>query len=512
MFDGPCLIGVDVGTTNVKAGAFTPQGRAIATASAELRVNHPKPGWATYDPLNIWRATVKVIAEVSRSISGSFEPQAIAVSSMAETGIPIDARGVPVYEAIAWFDSRTTEQAEWWANTFGLEFIFSRTGLPIQPLFGINKLAWIKQYEPQAFSRIARWLSVSDYINFCLCGVQAAELSLASRVMALDLRNRRWSEDILGAVGISSAILGEPLSGGEVLGRVRPTAARLTGLPSSVQVVTGGHDHPCAALGSGVFESGLVLDSLGTSESLLMVLDSPMLDPRAAQFGFAQGCHVLRDYFVCFGGLPTMGAAIDWVRNILFSEMPREAAYERLEEQALRSKPGSGGVYFVPSLRAASPPHSDAVSRGVFIGLKSESSLGDIARAVLEGLAYASYDCLEAFQTLFDVQIKQVRTVGGPARNRLLMQIKSALANLPFSVLEVEEAACRGASVLAGLGIGRYKSIQDVARTIEFRETLVDPPPGWSETYRERYHLVYRHIYPRVRDLHQEIIKAEKTS
>jgi xylulokinase len=159
-------------------------------------------------------------------------------------------------------------------------------------------------------------------VDHGLCGVQAAEFSLASRVMALDLRNRRWSEDILGAAGISSTILGEPLSGGEVLGRIRPTAARLTGLPSGVRVVTGGHDHPCAPLGSGIFEAGLVLDSLGTSESLLMVLDSPMLDPRAAQFGFAQGCHVLRDYFVCFGGLVTMGAAIDWVRTSSFPKCP----------------------------------------------------------------------------------------------------------------------------------------------------------------------------------------------
>lgn len=510
MLTGSCLIGVDVGSTNVKAGAFTPEGRVIATASVELDLHRPKPGWATYDPLDIWIQTAKVIAEVSTRISGLFEPQAIAVSSMAETGVPIDKHGLPVYEAIAWFDSRTTEQAEWWATTFGPEFIFSRTGLPIQPIFGINKLSWIKQHEPEVFSRIARWLSVSDYINFCLCGVHAAELSLASRVMALDLRNRRWSEDILSAVGISSVILGEPLSGGEVLGRISSTAAELTQLPSSVRVVTGGHDHPCAALGSGVFETGLVLDSLGTSESLLMVLESPMLDPKAARFGFAQGCHVLRDRFVCFGGLVTMGAAIDWVRSILFSEMPREVAYQRLEEQALRSKPGSGGVFFVPSLRAASPPHNDVVSRGAFIGLKSESSLGDVARAALEGLAYASYDSLEAFRSLFDVRIERVRAVGGPARNRLLMQIKSALANLPFSVLEVEEAACRGASILAGLGIGLYESTREVARTIEFRETLIDPPPGWSEIYRERYDLVYRHIYPNVRDLHQRILKIEK--
>ncbi len=507
MSENACLIGVDVGTTNVKAGAFTPQGSALYIASAELQVNRPKPGWASYNPTDLWGQTVRALIEVSRAIAGRFEPAAIAVSSMAETAIPIDARGMPVYQAIAWFDSRTTEQAEWWANTFGSEFIFARTGLPILPIFGINKLCWIKQHEPEIFSRIARWLSVSDYINYCLCGVEAAELSLASRVMALDLRSKRWSEDILAAAGISPSILGEPVPSSQILSQISAGAARITELPPGVRVVTGGHDHPCAALGAGVSETGLVLDSLGTSESLLVVLDSPMLEPKAAHLGFAQGCHVLRERYLCIGGLVTAGAAIDWARNIFFQEMARGDAYRRFEELAAQSAPGSGGVYFMPSLRAASPPHNDAYSRGVFIGLSSDTSLAHLARSVLEGLAYASYDSLRALRSVFRVEIKQIRAVGGPARNHLLMEMKAALANLPFSVVEIEEAACRGAAILAGLGVGIYESIRDVHRHIEFRESAVHAPAGWAQIYQEGYETVYRHIYPSVRDLHQRIAR-----
>ena len=507
--ENACLIGVDVGTTNVKVGAFTPQGKALFIASAELRVNRPKPGWASYDPAHLWGQTVRALTELSRAVAGRFEPVAIAVSSMAETAIPIDACGMPVYEAIAWFDSRTTEQAEWWANTLGSEFIFARTGLPILPIFGINKLCWIKEHEPEIFSRIARWLSVSDYINYCLCGVEAAELSLASRVMALDLRTKRWSEDILGAVGISPSILGEPVPSGQILSPISSSAARITELPPSVRVVAGGHDHPCAALGAGVSETGLILDSLGTSESLLVVLDSPMLESKAAHLGFAQGCHVLRDHYLCFGGLATAGAAIDWARKIFFQEMARGDAYRRLEELAAQSAPGSGGVYFMPSLRAANPPHNDAYSRGVFIGLSSDTSLPDLARSVFEGLAYASYDSLRALRSVFRVEIKQVRAVGRPTRNQLLMEMKAALANLPFGVVEIEEAACRGAAILAGLGVGVYESIQEVHRQVEFRETPVYPPAGWARIYHEGYETIYRHIYPSVRDLHQKIARSK---
>ena len=508
MSKNACLIGVDVGTTNVKAGAFTPQGSALFIASAELKADRPKPGWATYNPADLWGQTVRVLVEVSRAISGRFEPVAIAVSSMAETAIPIDAGGNPVYQAIAWFDSRTTEQAEWWANTFGSEFIFARTGLPILPIFGINKLCWIKQHEAEIFSRIVRWLSVSDYINYCLCGVEAAELSLASRVMALDLRSKRWSEEILGAAGISPSILGEPVPSGQILSPISAGAARMTELPPGISVVAGGHDHPCAALGSGVSDTGHVLDSLGTSESLLVVLDSPMLEPKAAHLGFAQGCHVLRDRYLCIGGLVTAGAAIDWARNIFFHDIARDDAYRRFEELAAQAEPGSGGVYFMPSLRAASPPHNDPYSRGVFIGLSSDTSLAELARSVFEGLAYAAYDSLRALRSVFGVDIKQIRAVGGPARNQLLMKMKAALANLPFSVVEIEEAACRGAAILAGLGVGIYGSIEEIHRNVEFRGAAVDAPDGWAQIYREGYETVYRHIYSSVRDVHQRIAKS----
>ena len=154
-----------------------------------------------------------------------------------------------MYSAITWFDSRTTEQAEWWSATLGPEFIFVRTGLPILPVFSLNKLCSIKQHDAETFSHKSGRFSVSDYINFCLCGVEAAELCLASRVMALDLETRGWSEEILDAAGVSPSMLGDLIWGGESLGKISAAVAQMTELPTSVHVVTGGHDRPCAAPG-----------------------------------------------------------------------------------------------------------------------------------------------------------------------------------------------------------------------------------------------------------------------
>jgi xylulokinase len=371
----------------------------------------------------------------------------------------------------------------------GSEYVFARTGLPIQPIFGLNKLLWLKQNEPTLFGRIARWLNVADYINFRLCGVQATELSLASRVMALDLKQGRWSDDLLSRVGISPGILGELVPGAQPLGRVAAQSAGITGLPPETKVVSGGHDHPCAAVGAGVFDPGVVLDSLGTSESLVIVLDKPILNPSAAASGFAVGYHVLPGRFQSIGGLATSGAAIDWFRTAFFGSL-------------------SGGVFFLPYLRVGSPPNNEANTRGSFIGLSADTTQGDLCRSLYEGLAYSAVDCLNALRASFQTDVKQIRVVGGPARNRLWMRIKASMTSEPFRVVEVEEAACRGAAVLAGLGAGCYSSIEDARQTVAFDETALSPDPQWQKVYDWGYRSVYSRIQSSLRDLHQEICRA----
>ena len=503
-----CLIGVDVGSTNAKAGAFTPEGKLIAVAGAELVVERPRPGWAVYDPEKLWESVAAAIREVVTRLEGAYHPLAVAVSSMAETAIALDRKGVAVYPAIAWFDLRTVEQADWLKREVGSEYVFARTGLPIQPIFGLNKLLWLKQNEPALFGRIACWLNVADYINFRLCGVQATELSLASRVMALDLKQGRWSDDLLSRLGISTSILGELVPGAQPLGSVAAESAAITGLLPETKVVSGGHDHPCAAVGAGVFDPGVVLDSLGTSESLVIILDKPILNPSAAAFGFAVGYHVLPGRFQSIGGLATSGAAIDWFRNAFFGALSRGQAYAEMEHLAEKAAAGSGGVFFLPYLRVGSPPNNETNTRGAFIGLSADTTQNDLCRSLYEGLAYSVVDCLNALRASFQTDVKQIRVVGGPTRNRLWMRIKASMTSEPLRVVEVEEAACRGAAVLAGLGAGCYSSIEDARQTIAFDEIAIIPDPQWQKAYDWGYRSVYSRIQGSLRVLHQEICRG----
>src|SRR5688500_13732959 len=195
----PVLLGLDIGTTNVKAAVFDRAGRTMALASRPMPTHYPSPGWAYHQPGEIWTATVSVI----RDALSSLEPRQIqalaglAVASMGESGVPLDVEGEPTHDVIAWFDTRTQAQLDRLAATAGASTLFGITGLALKPFWSLCKLLWLREHDPDAFNRTVRWLHVSDYVAYRLCGQGATDHSLASRTMAYDIRERRWSDDLL---------------------------------------------------------------------------------------------------------------------------------------------------------------------------------------------------------------------------------------------------------------------------------------------------------------------------
>ncbi|MDP9366993.1 MAG: FGGY family carbohydrate kinase, partial [Chloroflexota bacterium] len=264
----PLLVGVDVGTTNVKAVVYEPDGGAVAVAVVPTPTHYPRPSWAFYRPDELWAQTVKALREALAKVDDPRRVAGIAITSMGEAGVPVDVAGDPTFDAIAWFDTRTEPQVAWLEREIGREALFATTGLSLQPIWSLCKLLWLRENEPEAFSRTARWLNIADYIAYRLCGVQATDLSLASRTMALDLAHLRWSDDLLGAVGLSRDLLAPLAQSGTRLGNVTAESVRETGLPVGTPVSAGGHDHVCGALAVGVIEPGEVLNSLGTAEAL----------------------------------------------------------------------------------------------------------------------------------------------------------------------------------------------------------------------------------------------------
>lgn len=498
------LLGIDVGSTNVKAAVFDLSGACVALASAPMVTHVPRPGRAFYRPEEIWGQVVRAVKEAldplpesrRRAIAG------VSVASVGEAGVPLDARGEPVYDVIAWFDTRSQLQAERLAATVERDALFAISGLSLQPIWSLCKILWLKDEAPEAWSRTARWLNVADYVAYRLCGVPATDYSLASRTHAFDLANRVWHDGLLRDLGVSPSIFAPAVPSGTRLDTVSREAARATGLPTSAVVCAGGHDHVVGALGAGVVAPGQMLNSLGTAEAIFLPLDHAIRDPTLGAEGYTQGCHVVPDRYYVFAGQYTTGASIAWANEVLGGDVP----IETLLEEAEAVPPGSHGVAFLPHLRLANPPVDDPRSRGAFVGLHTDTKRGALLRAVLEGLALESRQSLQGLVAHGGVpHPREAVAIGGVTRNALLMRIRASAFDLPFVVADAPEATALGAAMLGGMGSDVYRDAADALAHVAVPSHRVEPDPADVARYDRLYEGVYRHLYPAVRDLSHAI-------
>jgi xylulokinase len=492
---------VDVGTTNIKAIIFDPCGRAVARASVPTPTRVPRPTWADYDPEELWLRTAKALSQATGNLDNPSRIASIAVASMAETAVPLDPEGRPTFDAVAWFDRRALPQAEWLDRTIGRDRLFAISGLSLQPIFGLCKLLWFKQNKPESFARTALWLNVADYIAYRLCGVPATDYSLASRILALNLRELRWDASLLQDLGIPVSLFAPLRPSGSSLGRVQPEAAAATGLPTNAQVVTGGHDHVCGALATEVIEPGSLLNSVGTTEAIFLPLDRPLSDPAVGREGYGLGAHVVPGYYYALGGLYTSGICVDWFRRLIGEDMGHATLIAEAEEVP----PGSHGVSFLPYLRLANPPIDDPEARGAFVGLSTDAGRGTLFRALLEGLAFELRHTLEALVAHTDVDLQTIYAIGGGTRNGLHMRIKATVLNQAFTVVEMEEATALGAAILGGLGSGIYFDVRAALDSLQIARATVDPIDEQVALYETRYQQVYRQMYPALRPLNHAI-------
>jgi xylulokinase len=497
----PLLLGADVGTTNIKVVAFDPSGKAVAQASVPTPTHYPRPGWAHYKPEELWQSFVTALRRVTDGPHDAGHITGIAIASMGEAAVSLDADGRPTYDIIAWFDGRAQSQAEWLGCAFGRDRLFGVTGLSLQPIFGLCKLLWLNENEPEAFARTALWLNVADYVAFRLSGVAATDYSLASRTLALDLHRLRWAEDLLREADLSPDLFAPLQPSGSSLGLVTPEAAEETGLPRSAHVAVGGHDHVCGALAAGVTKPGTMLNSLGTAEAVFLPLERPLSNPEMGHQGYTQGVHVAGGYYV-LGGLYTSGASVEWFRSALGDE----AGYETLVAEAEEAPAGSLGIFFLPHLRLANPPYDDPRSRGAFVGLSTDATRGILFRAVLEGLAFDSRNSLEPLLGYSNVEeLQTIYAIGGGTENRLLMRIKATVLNQEITILGVKEATSLGAAILSGIGAGVYADVPSALRELRCEKVPVEPVEEQVSLYDAGFREVYSEIYPSLRAVHHAI-------
>src|SRR5437899_7392490 len=266
------LVGIDVGTTNTKTVIFDIEtGRICAVGSSRTITRHPLPEWSEFDAEYVWGTVLKSIQTAIQQCDRPERIRAISVASMGESAFPVDADGNVLHAAIAWYDQRTVAEAQWWENIAGRERIFTITGHIPRPTYGVNKLLWLRNHVPQVVDRIHYWLSVEDFVLWKLSGSFATDYSIASRTMLFDQRTLSWSEPLLQQAGLPAAWFSPAFPSGTAIGTVGKEVAEKTGLPQQAIVSTGGHDHLCGALATGVTREGHLLESIGTASVIMAV-------------------------------------------------------------------------------------------------------------------------------------------------------------------------------------------------------------------------------------------------
>lgn len=450
-------LGIDMGTTNIKAALFTEDGSMATFSSEPTPVIHPKEGWSEFGPLELWSVLCRCIKKVVWETKGAKIVSA-GISSLGESGVLTDAGGYPLNNFIAWYDPRAKEEIEELKRKIGNDRIYSITGQTPSDKYGICKLLWIKKNLSEAYEEASHWLSVEDWILYKLTGNYATDYSIASRTMAFDIVKLQWSEEILDAAGIAAELFPEALPGGTFAGRVTQRASEETGLARGTPVSVGGHDHACAAVAVNIFESGVVLDSMGTAEVSMVAVREPVLNREALGKFYSFYPHCGPKLYRVITSNQSCGAAVEWYLNTLGEEIRSRAIrsgkseYDWMAGEAEQNARPEDAVYFLPFLRGSVENNQ---WKGCLWGIDDGHRQGDLIRALIHGICFELKKQIEGYQELFHQRFDKIRVVGGLAKSDFVMKQKSRIQGTDIEVPACVQAACCGAALLGAVGAGK---------------------------------------------------------
>ncbi|OHE75795.1 MAG: hypothetical protein A2107_03185 [Verrucomicrobia bacterium GWF2_62_7] len=502
------LVGIDLGSTSLKAVIYDLAGRAVAKASRPTQVFNPDPAhpdWAIWKPEQIWGGTAEALREAVSRLDDPKKIRAIAVTGMGMDGVPVDKDGRWLYPFISWHCPRTAPQHAWWMEHVGAEKQFAITGNQLWAINSALRILWMRENEPAVLDKTDKWLLIEDFVNFMLCGVRATDYSMASNTLLFDQRTRRYSDELLRLSGVERRWLCDPLPSGTPLGEVHAQAAAATGLPAGTPVILGGHDFLCGMLPVGAFKPGVVLDVMGTWDIVTVAISQPVLTPAVQRMGWWIDSHVARDMYAAMG---TAVAAdmLEWFRREYGQPEKAQAAasggkdWDYLMAAAEASPPGARGVMFLPHMSGCTIPVPDPKSKGAFIGLRNVATKGDMLRAIIEALNFQFLEIMAGLGTAVGVAPQKLVAGGGGTSNPFWMQNRADMAGRAIEAPAVEETTPLGAAILAGIGVGLYKNEEDAFRQVYRPGRVYEPDLKLTAFYAERFE-VFRKIYPALKEI-----------
>jgi xylulokinase len=502
------LIGIDVGTTGSKALLIDDKGNVISSWTEEYPLYTPYPGWSEQDPEEWWIATKRAIQKIIKESSVSpKEIKGIGLTGQMHGSVFLDENGEVIRRAILWNDQRTSKQCEEIVekvggvqNLLNLTLNLALTG------FTAPKILWLRENEPENYKRVRKILLPKDYIRYRLTGEFASDVSDASGTLLFDVKNRRWSKEMLNFLEIPEEYLPKVYESPEITGNLLSSVADEIGLIPGIPVVGGGGDQAAQAVGTGIVKEGIVSVTLGTSGVVFAYLDKPKGEKEGRLHTF---CHAVPGKWHTMGVMLSAGGSFRWFRDsfgeieIELSKWTGKDSYEYLTQEAEKIQIGSEGLIFLPYLTGERTPYPDPYAKGAFIGISLRHKKPYFVRSVLEGVAFGLKDSLELIKNL-EIKIKEIRVSGGGARSSLWRKILADVFNSPIVLINVTEGAAYGAALLAGVGAGVYESVEsacDIAIKVISKE---EPDQKNAEAYAELYEL-YKSLYPLMKDYFKKL-------
>jgi xylulokinase len=451
------VVGIDVGTSGLKAIAISESGAVVARAERSYPLSTPQPGWSEQDPDHWVSAARDALAELP-------EPEGLGFSGQMHGLVSLDADDNVIRPAILWNDGRTTAECREIEATIGLERLIELTGNRALEGYTAPKLLWLRHHETESYARIESILLPKDYVRLRLLGERAIDVADASGTLLLDVANRRWSDEVTDALEIPR----------EWLPPVHESPD-----------IAGAGDQAAAAVGVGVIEVGPLSIVLGTSGVVFSTLPAYAADPDARTHTF---CHAVPGVWHAMGVMLSAAGSLSWLQGIVGD------SFDRLVAEAEPWGPGVEGLTFLPYLVGERTPHANPDARAAFAGLSVRHDRGALVRAVLEGVAYGLRDILELLREL-GVEPTVGRVSGGGSRSDLWVSIVASVLGIPLERMENEDGSAFGAALLAGVRTGLFGSVQGaVATCVRVRETI-EPNPEWSDVYDSGYEH-FRTLYP----------------
>jgi xylulokinase len=493
------FLGIDVGTGGTRALVMDATGAVVASETEDHQpFASPQIGWAEQDPTDWWRACgIAVRKALAKSHLPAEEIACVGLSGQMHGAVLLDDASRVVRPALIWCDVRTEKQSRDLTARLGAGKIIELTCNPALTNFTLIKCLWVRENEPENWSRVRSLLLPKDYVRLQLTGERATDVADASGTLLLDVANRRWSKEMLRCVEMSESLLPALYESPEICARVSAAGAAATGLKAGTPVVAGAGDQAAGSIGMGVVSPGTVSATIGTSGVVLAATDRPALDPGGRLHTF---CHGVPGRWMVMGVTQAAGLSLRWFRDQFgIGAEGQLESYPHLMEEGAKAPAGCDGLLWAPYLMGERTPHLDPAARAMLVGLTASHTRAHVIRAILEGVAFSLRDTFTILKEI-DVPVRAIRLGGGGARSDLWRQIQAAVYAHEVETVAAEEGAAYGAAILAAVGAKAWPSV-DAACSSAVRVSGSVCPNSEVTRVMEASYAVYRRMYPAMKSI-----------